>query len=135
MLPKFSVDYRNLTTLQHLKRKCCLLGCHALRYARAYLKSLRNLRESIFHFKVDYNAGKFSYMPQPAPPTLYGSIDVIHVLASTGILEVMGSHCMLLFRAYQGTFSWISLRIFPLENRHAHMLLLRTKSTEARIIP
>ena len=50
-------------------------------------------------FKVDYNAGKFSYMPQPASPTLYGSIDVIHVLATTGILEVMGTYCMFLLCA------------------------------------
>ena len=39
-------------------------------------------------FTVDFNAGSFSYDPQPgAAPELYGSVDVIHVLASVGALD------------------------------------------------
>ena len=37
-------------------------------------------------FTVDHTTGKFSYYPQPAPATLYGSIDAIHILASVGAL-------------------------------------------------
>jgi hypothetical protein len=47
-------------------------------------------------FTVAHDAGKFSYQPktssQPRPaPSLYGSADVIHVLATTGMLSALNA--------------------------------------------
>merc|ERR1712151_75742 len=39
----------------------------------------------IDRFSVDYAKGQFSFFPNDAS-ALYGSIDVVHVLASTGLL-------------------------------------------------
>ena len=75
------------------RRAPLLLALAALASARPAV-DLRPFERDVLprwldRFTIDWNKGVFRYEPNATAPSLYGLIDVVHVLASTGLIDTV----------------------------------------------